>query len=88
MQKYYRENRSHLLLDKLAAYYSTSGLSKRAARLLYEAIRYHKLFAGIDTALRAGKFTSLALLCGIDDYAKLFSGNSTDKAIAQTITLM
>ena len=45
---------------------------------LYEAIRYHKLIAGIDTALRAGKFASLALLCGIDDYTKLFSGNSTD----------
>ena len=45
---------------------------------LYEAIRYHKLIAGIDTALRAGKFASLALLCGIDDYTKLFSGSSTD----------
>ena len=37
MQKYYLENRSHFLLDKLAAYYSTSGLSKRAARLVLRA---------------------------------------------------
>ena len=35
---------------------------------LYEAIRYHKLIASIDSALRAGKFVSLALFCGIDDY--------------------
>ena len=32
MQKYYRQNLSHLLL---AAYYSTSGLSKRAATSVY-----------------------------------------------------
>ena len=37
-----------------------------------------KLIAGIDTALRAGKFASLALWCGIDDCTKLFRGNSTD----------
>ena len=36
-----------------------------------------KLIASIDTALRAGRFTSLALLCGADDYTKLFSVNST-----------
>ena len=40
MEKYYLENRSHLLFDKLAAYYSTSGLSKRAARLVLRARKY------------------------------------------------
>ena len=32
---------------------------------LYEAIRFHKLIASIDSALRAGKF---ALFCGMDEY--------------------
>ena len=40
MQKYYREKRSRLLFNKLVAYYNTSGLSKRAARLVIRARKY------------------------------------------------
>ena len=47
---------------------------------LYESIRYHKFIASIDSALRTGKFVSLALLCRFRDYMKLFSSDLTDKA--------
>ena len=51
-------------------------------KTLYEAIRSHKMIASIDSALRTGKFASLALWCGIKYYRKLFSSehksNSTD----------
>ena len=47
---------------------------------LYESIRYHKFIASIDSALRTGKFVSLALLCRFDDYRKLFSSHLTDEA--------
>ena len=47
---------------------------------LYESIRYHKFIAGIDSALRTGKFASLALLCRFRDYRKLFSSDLTGEA--------
>ena len=47
---------------------------------LYENIRYHKFIASIDSALRSGKFVSLAFLCCFCDYRKLFSSNLTDEA--------
>ena len=47
---------------------------------LYESIRYHKFIAGIDSALRTGKFASLALLCRFHDYRKLFSSDLTGEA--------
>ena len=47
---------------------------------LYESIRYHKFIAGIDSALRTGKFVSLALLCHFRDYRKLFSSDLSGEA--------
>ena len=46
MQKYYNNNRSHLLFRKLNAYYSTSGLSTRAAKLVLHAKKNMKTRAG------------------------------------------
>ena len=46
MQKYYNNNRSHLLFRKFNAYYSTSGLSMRAAKLVLRAKKYMKTRAG------------------------------------------
>ena len=58
---------------------------------LYEAIRSHKMIASIDSALRTGKYASLALWCGIKDYRKLFSSehnsNSTGTNCASKPTV-
>ena len=54
---------------------------------LYEAIRYHKLIASIDSALRAGKFASLALFCGIDGYKYLFSSESRKSTIQPVVDI-
>ena len=60
-------------------------------KTLYEAIRSHKIIASIDSALRTGKFASLALWCGIKDYRKLFSSehnsHSTDTNCASKPTV-
>ena len=60
-------------------------------KTLYEAIRSHKMIASIDSALRTGKFASLALWYGIKDYRKLFSSehnsNSTDTNCASKPTV-
>ena len=44
---------------------------------LYKNIRYHKFIASIDSALRSGKFASLALLCC--NNRKLFNSYLTDE---------
>ena len=53
----------------------------------FEAIRYHKLSASIDSALRAGKFASLALFCGIDGYKYLFSSESRKSTIQPVVDI-
>ena len=49
------------------------------------------MIASIDSALKTGKFASLALWCGIKDYRKLFSSehnsNSTDTNCASKPTV-
>ena len=45
--------------------------------LLYDAIRQHRLLESIDTALCAGDFAKLSILCGIS-HCKLFSSDSNE----------
>ena len=59
---------------------------RRFLSLLYDAIRSHKIIDGIDRALTAGDFVSLArMLCGIANYKKLF-GDSTSTADSSDLT--
>ena len=51
---------------------------RRFLILLYEAIRQHRLLDSIDTALRAGDFEKLLMICDIVDYKALFTSCSID----------
>ena len=62
--------------------HSFLSMNRECVSAVYEAIRYHKLIASINSSLRAGKFATLAAYCGFSDYTKLYSRDSTEKDCA------
>ena len=48
-------------------------LMRKLLRLVYEAIRYHRIIKTIDSTLRTGDFETLCKLCGVEEFKPLFS---------------